>query len=56
MSTRKREIKYRCDDDCRMEGCPSHKLVGTLQDTSDVVIIENEKEDGKNKTIASASS
>lgn len=24
-----REIIYRCRDDCRMEGCPSHK--GTLQ-------------------------
>ncbi len=43
MSTRARKISYRCDNDCRMEGCPGHVLTGTLQDTSDVVIIEDEK-------------
>ena len=43
MSTRKRIIKYRCDNDCKMSGCEGHKLVGTLQDTSDIIIIQDEQ-------------
>lgn len=42
MSTINRVIKYRCDNDCKMSGCEGHKLVGSLQTTSDVVIINNE--------------
>ncbi len=45
MSTRKRIYNYRCDNDCKQSGCPSHKLVALLQDTSDIVIIENENGD-----------
>lgn len=42
MSTRHREQEYRCDNDCVYSGCQGHKLVGTLQDTSDIVIIDDE--------------
>ena len=34
MANCKREIKYWCIDDCKMDGCPSHKGVLEFQSTS----------------------
>jgi len=34
MANVKREITYRCRDDCRMEGCPSHEGTLEFQSTS----------------------
>lgn len=57
MSTRNRTIEFRCDNDCKMSGCPGHKLKGLLQTTSDCIIIEDEEGNiiysgDINKTIA----
>ena len=35
MATIKKGITYRCNDDCRMEGCPSHKATLEFQSVSD---------------------
>lgn len=44
MSTRKCEIKFRCDNDCLQSGCPGHTMKACLQDTSDWLSIKDEKE------------
>ncbi len=36
MATIKREIEFRCDNDCKQSGCPSHKGVFTFQTTATV--------------------
>ena len=43
MSTRKRAIRYKCDEDCNRCGCHGHEMIGTLQDTADIVIIKDEQ-------------
>jgi len=44
MSTRARKIKFRCDNDCKQSGCEGHVLDGTLQDTSDWIVIVDEQD------------
>lgn len=34
MATVKKEITYRCYDDCKMSGCPSHKGILKFQSVS----------------------
>jgi coenzyme F420-reducing hydrogenase gamma subunit len=33
-------VKYTCDNDCRMEGCPGHEMRVTRELTSDTVVVE----------------
>ncbi len=40
MSTRQATQTYRCWNDCRQEGCPSHDITVLLQTTSDILIID----------------
>lgn len=40
MSTLRNEIEYRCFNDCRQEGCPSHKMTLAIQNTSEIMIVE----------------
>jgi hypothetical protein len=33
-------VRYTCDNDCRMEGCPGHEMRVTRELTSDTVRVE----------------
>lgn len=47
MGTNYSEYKeFSCDNDCRMEGCPGHKMRLSYSRTSDIYTIEI---DGKNE-------
>ena len=37
MANIERTIKYTCDNDCKMSGCPGHQANLTYQSTSDIV-------------------
>ena len=39
MATWEREIEYRCDNDCKSSGCPSHKMKVEIQTTADILTI-----------------
>lgn len=43
MSTIIKTIKYRCSDDCKISGCPSHEAVLAYQSVSDAYSFENGK-------------
>ena len=38
------ERTYRCFEDCRMEGCPSHKMEVFIQTTADVMEVKKDGE------------
>ena len=40
-----RSHQYRCSEDCRMEGCPSHKMEINIQTTSDIMRVEIDGKD-----------
>lgn len=40
MGTLKNEKIYKCFNDCRMDGCPGHKMTSIIQTTSDVLIVD----------------
>lgn len=42
MSTTKRSVPYKHDNDCQMTGCPGHTMQVTYQSTSDYISIEND--------------
>ena len=33
-------VRYKCDNDCRMEGCPGREMRVTRMLTSDTVVVE----------------
>lgn len=35
----RKPVRYTCDNDCRMEGCPSHEMRVTRELTSDTVVV-----------------
>ncbi len=39
-------VDYRCDDDCRFEGCPGHRMRSVLSDYGEAVAFEVEEEGG----------
>jgi|LSQX01.3.fsa_nt_gb hypothetical protein len=45
MATITREKQYHCFNDCRQEGCPTHKAVLTFQSTSNAYTFDNGKGD-----------
>ena len=40
MGNIKHKSTFRCSDDCRMEGCPSHELKISIQTCSDIMDVE----------------
>jgi len=40
MATLKNEIKYSCFNDCKQSGCPSHLMTLSIQNTSEILIVE----------------